>query len=303
MPSFVKAEELIRRYLSAGTKFNFKGHNYEVIESGKPKRSSGVGGEPKTDIYVLAKCDDGTTKEFKISYKKENADFLENKMSAERAEEIFGENWEERIMAYTESIKDVFEERKLIYKDSGNHTEKGAINLGWKFEFVDKTNGGLSGNANLSDEEKIEVYSGRKLTSRLRDAIVNGRIIPNSGIADYVIKKEGITSAQEIIDNMLTVEEYIAKHPNVYFVCKALNWRTFKQKYDGDRPLCVQSGWALDETGKLVAAIEFNRPLRNNGNAQKDRLLKYLNILSAKTTDDLNSKNTDSRIIYENRED
>lgn len=296
MPGFVKSEDLVRDYLKEGTTFLFEGHTYTILMSGKPKKNSGQGGEPKTDIYVLTKDENGKEREFKISYKKENADFLENKMSAERAEQIFGANWEKRIMAYTMSVKKHFEDRKVIYKESGNHTEKGAMTLGWKFEFVDKTGGELSGDAKLSVDEKIEVYSGRKLADRLKDAKVNGKVIKNSGVADYVIKKEGMKSAQEIIDNILLVEDYIVKHPDVYFVCKALNYRTIKQKYDGDRPLSVQVGWMIND-GLLSAEIEFDQPLKKNGKAQKDRLLACLKTLSVKNTDDINSGNADMKKV------
>ena len=36
-------------------------------------------GEPKTDIYVEAESEYGEIVEIKITYKKENADFIENK--------------------------------------------------------------------------------------------------------------------------------------------------------------------------------------------------------------------------------
>lgn len=49
---------------------------YKVIFSGK---SACNRGEPKTDIYILAKSEHDKTK-IKISYKKENADLIENKM-------------------------------------------------------------------------------------------------------------------------------------------------------------------------------------------------------------------------------
>ena len=82
MGDFGAAERRILKFISKGTEFVFNGKGYTVMLSGKPTCHKG---EPKTDIYILAEsCEDEV--EIKISYKKENADFIENKMSAERAE-------------------------------------------------------------------------------------------------------------------------------------------------------------------------------------------------------------------------
>ena len=59
-----------------GTEFEFEDRKYVVELSGKPTCHKG---EPKTDIYVLAKSS-LDEKEIKISQKKENADFIENKI-------------------------------------------------------------------------------------------------------------------------------------------------------------------------------------------------------------------------------
>lgn len=89
MGDFGEAERRILGFMLEGTEFVFEGKEYAVVLSGKPTCRKG---EPKTDIYILAESDEGDI-EIKISYKKENADFIENKMSAERAEQLFGEDW------------------------------------------------------------------------------------------------------------------------------------------------------------------------------------------------------------------
>ena len=142
MPTFGEAERTIAYLLRRGNAFVFQGANFTIINSGKP---TCVRGEPKTDIYVAAESEDGTLIEIKITYKKENADFIENKTNAERAQALLGDDWEEIIMQATESIRDVFENKKLIYKSSSGKTERGAITLGWKYELLNKTGGGLSG--------------------------------------------------------------------------------------------------------------------------------------------------------------
>ncbi|HEM5303447.1 TPA: hypothetical protein U1361_001987, partial [Streptococcus suis] len=75
--SFNKNERKIANTLSIGTNFNYKGEHYEVTLIAKPLVSQG---ECKTDIYLEAKNDNNVKKEFKISYKQENAQFIENKI-------------------------------------------------------------------------------------------------------------------------------------------------------------------------------------------------------------------------------
>ena len=75
MGDFGDAERRIKGLMSEGTVFKFQGRQYKIIMSDKPTCSKG---EPKTDIYILAENDKSETIEIKISYKKENADFIEN---------------------------------------------------------------------------------------------------------------------------------------------------------------------------------------------------------------------------------
>ena len=134
MGDFGDAERSILAFMAEGTEFMFQEKNYKIILSGKPTCHKG---EPKTDIYILAESSSDKV-EIKISYKKENADFIENKMSADRAVQLFGEDWVNIIEQSTMAMSDRFEERMLIYKNKFKRTEKGAITLGWKFELLNK---------------------------------------------------------------------------------------------------------------------------------------------------------------------
>ena len=147
--------------------------------------------------------------EIKISYKKENADFIENKMSAERAEQLLGDNWSEIIKKSTIAIHDKFEERMLIYKNKFRRTEKGAITLGWKFELLNKKSGDLSGKMLLTEEQVIDVYAGNNLSDDKRNAVVCGQVIEGSGIANYILMDESVQSAQDVIDKMVPIRDYV----------------------------------------------------------------------------------------------
>lgn len=157
--SFGIEERKIKEILSVGTAFTYKNTPYTVLESGKPTCYKG---EPKTDIYLKASCENGV-EEFKISYKKENADFIENKMNSERAQLLFGDNWKKIIESSTLKIKSAFLNKPLIYKKKSGRTDKGAFTLGWKFELLNKSNGDFSDIITLSREQVIDVYAGTNL--------------------------------------------------------------------------------------------------------------------------------------------
>lgn len=293
MGDFGDAERRILAFMSEETEFVFRATKYKVIFSGKPTCHKG---EPKTDIYILAESEYDKA-EIKISYKKENADFIENKMSAERAEQLFGTDWEGIIKQSTIAIRDKFEERMLIYKNKFKRTEKGAITLGWKFELLNKNSGELSGKMLLTEEQVIDVYAGSNLSEDKRNAMVCGQVIENSGIANYILMDENVHSAQDVIDKMIPITEYVKLHPDIYFACKALNYRTFAEKWDGDRPLSVQVFWD-GKDNKLVPELVYDKPLRVKGNEVAGRLLQYMKLLNIKTTDDIDDDNAGTdRII------
>lgn len=293
MGDFGDAERRILAFMTEGTEFVFQDKKYKVILSGKPTCHKG---EPKTDIYILAESEHDKT-EIKISYKKENADFIENKMSAERAEQLFGTDWEGIIEQSTTAIRDRFEERMLIYKNKYKRTEKGAITLGWKFELLNKNSGDLSGKMLLTEEQVIDVYAGSNLSEDKRNAMVCGQVIEDSGIANYILMDEDVHSAQDVIDKMIPITEYVKLHPDIYFACKALNYRTFAEKWDGDRPLSVQVFWDAEEN-KLVPKLVYDKPLTVKGNEVAGRLLQYMKLLNIKTTDDIDDDNAGTdRII------
>lgn len=287
MKEFGDSERKIKYLLTPGTAFEHNKKNYTVIISDKPTCKSG---EPKTDIYVLAKDKMGIEEEFKISYKKQNADFIENKMNSERAELLFGKDWKEIIINATKSIKPAFEHKKLIYKRKSGRTEKGAITLGWKFELLNKSGGELSGIIDLTRDQVIDVYAGTNISDEKKNAIVDGKIIENSGIANYLLMENDIETAQDIFDKIYSIEEYIDKYPKVYFACKALNYRTVANKWDGNRPLSVFVDWKVVD-GKLTYDIVYDSPLITKGNEIANKLIDALNELMVDTTDDITNYN------------
>lgn len=295
---FGAAERRIGRIFAQGKVFTLNGSTYEILFSGKPTCKSG---EPKTDIYCKAVCRKTNEEiELKISFKKKNADFLENKTSSKRAEQLLGASWSKIIKDATKAISDEFKEKPLIFKKKYGHTDNGAITLGWKFELLRVKSGDLSGSMNLSTEQIIDVYSGTNISDDKKNAMVNNTIIENSGIANYILWESDYTDdLQAIVDNLVSIEAYVEQHSEVFFACKALNYRTFRNKYDGNRPLSVYVEWSA-VNGKLTPRLVFDEPLLRGGNYAADKLLDAMKALEIKTTNDINSDNvSDPSVIYE----
>ena len=282
--TFSREEESIRTLFPIGTTFNYDNVLYEVIEVGKPFSEKG---EPKTDIYICAISKDHKKKEFKISFKKSNADFLENKISKERAQQLFGKNWSKIIKESIDKLELSFQSKKLIYKEQEGHTEKGSITLGWKFELVNKISGALSDEIILVEDQVIDLYAGTNLEDEKKNAKVNGKLIDDSGIANFILIGEtGFNSAQEVIDKLISVKDYVKLHPKVYFACKALNYRFLKDKWDGDRPLAVYVEWSASGK-KLSHSLVFDEPLEKKGNEVAEKLKAALETLNITTIDNI----------------
>ena len=300
---FSISEHFILELFPEGSFFTFDGKLFVVNKSGKP---TCVKGEPKTDIYIRAFDQNGHKNEFKISYKQDNADFLENKTNAERAEQIFGENWSDIISEATKEIEDEFYHRPTIYKKASGKTEDGCITLGWKYELLNKKSGDLSAEVLLTEEQTIDVYAGTHLDPLKKHSKVGNEIIYDSGVANYLLFKniDYLHSAQDVIDNIVSITDYVKNEkPKIYFACKALNYRTKRldengnldPKYDGNRPLSVYIEWSKKDD-VLHADFVFDRPLENGGDYAFDQLWKALYEMGITTTDDIDEENVDDSV-------
>lgn len=290
---FGETERYINNLFTPNKEIKINEHNLKILLSGKPVCTKG---EPKTDIYVC--LEDLSTKkkyELKISFKKSNADFLENKISAERAQSILGTDWKKIIMRSTLQLKEHFENRPLIYKNKKGKTNPGSITLGWKFELVNKPSGDLSSKILLNTNQLLDIYSGNNLTNDKKNAYVRNTLVSNSGVANCMLigDMENFNNVQAVISNLVFIHDYIKQHPDIYFACKALNYRTFENKFDGNRPLSVWVDWN-EQNGLLTPTIIFDSPLTTKGNTVAQKLKNTLAKLNVVTTDDINSNNIKS---------
>lgn len=291
-----KEREIVNLFKQCNEKLVLNGDIYQVdnLCVGKPVSDKG---EPKTDIYVRL-IGNNDIQEVKISYKKKNADFLENKIKKERAIQIFGQNWESTIKSSIWKIKHKFDEKPLVFKEKSGRTTEGSFTLGWKFEILNKLSGQLSGVLTLNYQQLKDIYAGSNLQKEKKNAVVNGQIIVDSGIANYMLIGDDFTNAQDVLDKLVTIDDYIKNHPKLYFACKALNYRSKQDKFDGNRSLAVYVDWSISSANKLTGKLVFDQPLNHGGKEIVEKLKSSLSQLEIKTTDDITIANTDSRIIY-----
>jgi hypothetical protein len=292
MPEFSSFERNIISIFKNTKSFAWDGNEYLIVTVGKPRPSIG---ECKTDAYVLATDNKGTTIELKISIKKDNAEFLENKTTEARAEAIFGKNWKAIIQKSTKSVRDEFRKRPLIFKSKFGNTQKGSITLGWKFEIMYHPGGELSGELSLTPEEIREVFVGDNLSQDKKDAFVNGKQILNSGVPNFILfeNKKELRTTTDVFSAIIPMDEFLRTQTKLYFACKALNYRSLhipKPKWDGNRPLAVYVDWTISKK-KLLAQLVFNSPLSIKGNAVAEKLRKSLNKLGVHNTNRLSEQN------------
>lgn len=263
--NYIRTENHILNLFSKHNKFTHEGNEYIILDIGKPRPKSS-GGECKTDLYILCKVNN-EKKEFKISIKQENADFLENKISYERAVELFGSNTDEVLIDSIEQIKNSFLKEPLINISKYGRTNPNCIKIGWRYELVNKKSGNRSAEIILSDKQKIDVFSGQNLNINKRNSVVNNQTIENSGVANYIliVGEEPVNNLDHYIQNLQDIDDY-AVGQNIYYACKAVNYRANKDKWDGDRPLAVYCEWFINKDGKLDGKLVFDKPLKKKAN-------------------------------------
>lgn len=272
--AFSAIEQNFIQLVNKTQSFTYEGVQYDVDGAWKPSPKGVHTGECKTDVFIKTKQD----RAFKISIKKTNADFLENKMSYERALQIFGADADGILQNSTSLISAEFIEHPLICISKYKRTEEKTIMLGWKFELMNKRSGEKSGQLVLTDQQKINVYSGTNLEEQKKNALVDGEVINNSGVAEFILEIDDVTQPlQQYIDQLENINDY-APRQNIYFACKALNYRSIPNKWDGDRPLAVYVDWKL-HNGKLTSEVKFQRPLQTKGNEIGNNVKDILNSL------------------------
>lgn len=259
MKSLDEEKRIIK--LLSNSSILWKNKQHKIVVCEKPKYSRGEG---KTDIYVLL----DNNEELKISLKQKNADFIENKVSINRAKEIFGNSWSEIISSTASLLRSHFLERQIYFPEKKGRIEKGSYTLGWRLDITNKKSGELSVPFFFTGQQKEEILLGYNLDENKRNAFIDGKMVVNSGVANYILlENDDFSTPQEIINNLLTVQNYPISY---YASFKAVNYRSETNKIDGNRPLAVYIDWVTKE-------IIFSNPLVYG--AKKDILPKLMKVI------------------------
>ena len=284
------AEKKVRAILD-NSKFTYKGKRYKIVINEKPSP------ETKTDFYILAEhlqSKKKITKEFKISYKTEKYGFLENKLTAERSEKIYGKNWEKIIKKqimqknsfevnqcwlkkspYT-SLKEDFRDFPVVNFKKGRGY---GVVLGWRIEIEDLYAPKV-GRRRLSGKIKENIIDqilwGRGCSTEMRDAKIGKEIIKKSGIPDYILIKnpECIKTANDVFKDIQDIRKHAESHNKVRnaFFTQNLTWsKTEGWKTEGDsRSFAVWIKWRV-VNGKLSGRPVLNKPFtKTAGDIQKE---------------------------------
>lgn len=258
-------EEGIISLFEVGQKINWKDQEYLILNSDKPRSQSK--GEPKTDVYLkLKNLTSNEEKEFKISCKLEGKnEFQENKIKASRAKQIWGDDWKEIIKKATTSIKDKFEKTQTYFPKGNSRTKETFYTLGWKVEIASKERE-LSVELDLSEKDiRDKIYKGTTLDDTKKNCYVNGNIIENSGVAEYMLvtkltKLKQITNPSDVLDLLILIDNYkLDKH---FIIFTGNNYRVLKEANDNNRPLGVQVLWTANKHRNcLEKELKFDSPL------------------------------------------
>lgn len=285
--NYAELEQHIIAVMNNNKRFTYDGKEYEVLVAGKPRPLGG--GECKTDVYIKLQGSFWRKHEIKISVKTEGEqEFQENKITPERAESILGPNWEKIIFRTTKKIRKRFKNRYLLFPDSYGSIKADSMTLGWKLEITTKERD-LSAKIDLSDREiRNYIYKGVNQSIEKRDALVNGQLVKNSGVAEYLLATtiDRIKTPQDVLSQKVQIDKM--NIGDTYLVFTANNYRINENTADGPRSLAVRVEWEVTRKGKLRATLCFDNPLRYTGEGgMLPKAKKALEELGARRVRDL----------------
>ena len=271
MTNFSDSEQKLRSVIS-NKSFIWNGEKFTTGKAYKPQKK-GSGGECKTDCYVLAtKISDKKKQEIKITYKMENASFVENKCKQKRVKTIFGEDWSNIIKKQINLIKEKFQKEPLFYLIQIGNTKQGSIKLGWRYEMEHNAKRTLG----TTIEEKIAkyVWENNSGNHEFRNCPVNGVKIKNSGVPNFAFIKnaEKFNSIEDIFLDLIPIEDII-KNGSITTAFTAQNYNPIRDYQGGGtkRDLSVPIDWSL-KNGEATAKLIFDKPLEINSNIQLEKL-------------------------------
>ena len=272
-------QELIRVF-APNTKFVYDDIEYESQICSKPHPQTS-GGEPITDVYIHAvPTIKGTSSlTLKISLKKIGWEFIKNHMQESDFIDVFFRDSEEQFQFYLQQCKKLLQEIPVIDLGRGRKINgrmgDGSITLGWEMMITNRPRTLSLGI--LPTQYVRESILGEHMEERRRHAIVDGQRIDDSGTPTHVLEMniDQNTTSTDIIETMITVEEFIQEQQNqLHVILKANNYRSlsnksFSGRSDGRRYLFVQNNWNVSNDNCLTRELDFVHPFAANYDSKK----------------------------------
>lgn len=175
------------------------------------------------------------------------ADFLENKIKKERAQALFGNDWQQIIINAIMNIKDRFIAKPVYYDTKKGNVEAGSYTMGWRIDIVDKparNKQSLTTELQLTQQQKLEILGGINLSEDKKNCVVGNTKIPNSGVANYILIEQDFKNAQDILNNLIDIADY---NIPMYLSFRAVNYRSKTNAMDGNRSLGVYVKWMQND--------------------------------------------------------
>jgi len=267
--NFGQLEKGVQNLFLKNNIFQFQGKTYQIKVIGKPTPSNGHG-EPKTDLFILAE-DVSTDKslELKLSIKKDDYEFLENRLDLARFTQIFNKS----------SISNIFNYFLAVEKNNPiavyRSTSKSFIYKLGAMAFITNAPRTLSLKLNLSLAEKLEILCGKNLDSAKKNSKVNNQIYKDSGVANYILKlnEKDISKGLPYILKQLQNPRSFASTIDYYFALTRLNYRSDSDKWDGDRPLFICTNFNVINN-QIISKYSTKMFVNGNkiGNAIKNKI-------------------------------
>ena len=226
--SGTRDEQGVRDVIKKDGKFIWNGEEYKVIFCDKPTLGGGLG-EPKTDTFVRAVNEKtNEEKDFKISTKKTNFAYLQNHPKKRKLFELFEPGCREFMTGMQKKVFKKFPGISPVIFE-GEEKEKG-ITLGWRNEYLQESTRPLG--IRLAQDVANKVWWGEGSPKEYLDAKVNGKIIPNSGMPDWILVKDAkdIKTANDVFSDLKDIKEFAKTHKLVDSTYQAHNYRMHRKK-------------------------------------------------------------------------
>lgn len=270
-----KILNILKNYIGNSIKCR-DGKTRFIKDIGKPIVSHG-GGEPVTDICVIFHDDVLWT----ISLKQPTYGFVRNKITYNQCISLLGENFYNNILPFLieKALKNINNNKyPIIQYDVFNQRNKRTADIvilqGYRLDIVDTDSGDLTFPFDCPSETFLKIFSGSDAQKEKKDCVVNGHLIPNSGVAKTFLVKDlnGTETPQELYDMAEPIETMQKKQ--LYISFRAVNYFHYpdKNEWKGDtRYLAIYSVF-----NPILNNFElcYDKPLQIHGDAKRKKYIK-----------------------------